>query len=755
MEWKRKHLAAQRRPLMSNTKVLNENIQALPSYSALHLMANPRLNSFNSDSYGPVTTPNAGAGSFDAFPVSPSSKDQNQSYLSRVSSHFGSMASKNKKFQSVSSLNEAHGLSRGTSLHKAGTYHGGSITEPEDQFIIQMQENLARKKKDVKDEEMTSQEQQEIEKQMKEIYEKHMNANNHENMKEYAEFCNELRIKVFFWLSQAYTAPADLVHIEQNRNNKKKRNKNNNNPNNYNSNSNNNGAYERFELACLLLDNWWARILDATKIVLDMKQDPFITPIILSIFPDILKISLNMRLLGHEPSRVVFDGYLSRYATWWTESSQFVMQGTREELPQNKELHIMREKIEKDPKQHGYKLLTKLSQYVLKTQEIIKQKKHRDRLAMMGFEFDSIALVMGGREFWGQQTVLKISHTGEEKTYQLFLFNDMLLYASGKAGKYKVHRVLFLVFCLLEDLPNGPGSGNSGNSGNNGGNNNGGGSGGNNGTGNLGNDWDLERNDSDNEQNKNNGNSGNGQGGNGNNNGGGGNNALGSQYLKYAFRIHSPQKTVTFALPNAEYKRMVFNKINEGIALQRERVNKLLSEMEFYANKLNSDEMKNDNNGSQNNSSGISKLARGKSIFNRNNNNSSNNKSSKVAAFQDDLLNNINNNGNNKNEYTKQECERCRDKLQLYKNSCAWLHQNIDSVKRGRQNYSEDCKLCLKPLRNIFRTKGKTCPICCDQNVCNDCMQRRSMQGKKKVKVCDGCHIIVEGNLKLPFNLML
>ena len=104
-----------------------------------------------------------------------------------------------------------------------------------------------------------------------------------------------------------------------------------------------------------------------------IKRDPFITPFILSIFLDILQISLSMKLLGHEPSHVVFDGYLSRYATWWTESSQFVMRGTREEPPQNKESHAMRERIEKDAKQHGCEPLTKVSQYVTKTQEIIKE----------------------------------------------------------------------------------------------------------------------------------------------------------------------------------------------------------------------------------------------------------------------------------------------------------------------------------------------------------------------------------------------
>ncbi|ETO30691.1 hypothetical protein RFI_06430 [Reticulomyxa filosa] len=34
----------------------------------------------------------------------------------------------------------------------------------------------------------------------------------------------------------------------------------------------------------------------------------------------------------------------------------------------------------------------------------------------------------------------------------MFVFNDMMLFASGKPGKYKIHRILYLALCSLEDL---------------------------------------------------------------------------------------------------------------------------------------------------------------------------------------------------------------------------------------------------------------------------------------------------------------
>ena len=55
-----------------------------------------------------------------------------------------------------------------------------------------------------------------------------------------------------------------------------------------------------------------------------------------------------------------------------------------------------------------------------------------------------------GREFIGEQTIMKLC--SRNTTYRLFFFNDLLLYANcSNNRKFKVHRVLLLVFCALED----------------------------------------------------------------------------------------------------------------------------------------------------------------------------------------------------------------------------------------------------------------------------------------------------------------
>merc|ERR1712244_200588 len=140
----------------------------------------------------------------------------------------------------------------------------------------------------------------------------------------------------------------------------------------------------------------------------------------------------------------------------------------------------------------------------LASQHIVHSRSIYLRLRSLQFEFSDVHFMSKDREFIGEQTILKLG--ARDTTYRLFLFSDMLLYANGRPGKYRSHRVLLLFFCALEDLKD-------------------------------------------------------------------------SKNVKNAFRIHSPQKAITIALPNNEYKRICFKKINELIVKQRKRVRQLIHEL--------------------------------------------------------------------------------------------------------------------------------------------------------------------------------
>merc|ERR1719433_434653 len=161
-------------------------------------------------------------------------------------------------------------------------------------------------------------------------------------------------------------------------------------------------------------------------------------------------------------------------------------------------------RIEADIWKKPQKYYAQLKAYILASQHIVHTRTIRIRLRELQFQFSDVNLMRRGREFIGEQTILKMG--ARDTTYRLFFFSDLLLYANGRAGKYRSHRVLFLIFCALEDLKDGKG-------------------------------------------------------------------------VTNAFRIHSPQKSVTIALPNAEYKRICFKKINELIVKQRKSVRQLIQDL--------------------------------------------------------------------------------------------------------------------------------------------------------------------------------
>jgi len=212
---------------------------------------------------------------------------------------------------------------------------------------------------------------------------------------------------------------------------------------------------------------------------------------------------------------------------------------------------------------------------------------------------------MKNREFWGEQSFFKVNSARDIKEYRLFLFNDLFVYGTGRPQKYKIHRVLILVFCTLEDIPNNKSNVNS---------------------------------------------------------------------MKYAFRILSPQKNITIALPTAEYKQIIFDKIEEAIKLQKQRYTKLIEEL---------------------------------------------------SNLKDPKL---------------------QEKAKLFRESCAFLHQDSTTVKRERPLYDDNCKLCLSKY-GFLTTKRKQCPQCKD-SICQKCIQATTKIQNKKKNVCDGCIPIIENKYK-------
>merc|ERR1719361_1812916 len=146
-----------------------------------------------------------------------------------------------------------------------------------------------------------------------------------------------------------------------------------------------------------------------------------------------------------------------------------------------------------------------LKKYILASQHVVHSRSIYLRLRRLQFEFSDVHFMAKDREFIGEQTILKLG--ARDTTYRLFFFSDMLLYANGRPGKYRSHRVLLLIFCALEELKD-------------------------------------------------------------------------SRNVTNAFRIHSPQKSITIALPNAAYKRICFKKINELIVKQRKTTRKLIRDLQ-------------------------------------------------------------------------------------------------------------------------------------------------------------------------------
>merc|ERR1712154_559070 len=159
-----------------------------------------------------------------------------------------------------------------------------------------------------------------------------------------------------------------------------------------------------------------------------------------------------------------------------------------------------------------------------------------------------------------------------------------------------------------------------------------------------------------------------------------------SRNVTNAFRIHSPQKSITIALPNTEYKRICFKKINELIVKQRKKVRQLIQEL--------------------------------------------------LRRHQQQQ----------QNEKIGDKYLKLAEKFQ---NSSAFLHQTIESIEQNKNTLPNNCKLCLTAFNRMGRRK-KECPICNDYVCPKCIQRKaRDKKTQKRRNVCDGCLDIVEGRLRL------
>ena len=179
---------------------------------------------------------------------------------------------------------------------------GDHVEVDEDQNQIQNQNqdqneqdmNPLNPNQDMKDQEDKGdqkdldEEQKEIEAAMRSTFKAHSGASKEIDAAEYHTFCGQLQSTAFWWLGEVATRSTQLALCENS-----------------------------VELGCLLIDNWWPRILDALKIVLELNDDPYVTPLVLSILPYFLQITLTLGAFGHEPCKIAVNGVLSRYKTWW------------------------------------------------------------------------------------------------------------------------------------------------------------------------------------------------------------------------------------------------------------------------------------------------------------------------------------------------------------------------------------------------------------------------------------------------------
>eukprot|EP01083_Nonionella_stella_P218607 783832_1 len=97
-------------------------------------------------------------------------------------------------------------------------------------------------------------------------------------------------------------------------------------------------------------------------------------------------------------------------------------------MAKESDLQLIEKKIWEKPQKYYEKLKT----YILASQHIVHNRTIWLRLRDLQFEFSDVHFMLKGREFIGEQTILKMG--ARDTTYRLFLFNDMLLYANGRPG---------------------------------------------------------------------------------------------------------------------------------------------------------------------------------------------------------------------------------------------------------------------------------------------------------------------------------
>ena len=430
-EWKRKYLIANRKPILASTLQIRNTMRNLQTqqYLSMNNLAHnyastnslfPKSNSVHSNSKAPrLFKLSANGSDFTSPVVTPNGSLYNSAQLSQ-SFDFPSILPHQKSTIDISEMLNHDSdddqdddikeyLTHNPSLHMS--IHSTQISQQPDDTGFDSDEDI----------------DMDLQKQMLINFENHSKAEDEQDIKEYEKFCDEIFVKSFNWIKTVAIKQSDITPITEER---------------------------LMEVACLLLDNWWSRILDASKTVFELTDDPYTTPLLLAIFPPILQIGLSLGCVGHEPAKIAFDELFKSYKAWWMEATKRIGTSNMNKRHDNIQIHTGKDlqncfnKIWDVP-QTEFEILRKYFQI---SQKIIYDKTQQERLRIIQFQFPDINIILKSREFIGEQTVKKIGAHSQNTTYKLFFFNDMLIYATGKPGKYKAHRVLFVIFCALENM---------------------------------------------------------------------------------------------------------------------------------------------------------------------------------------------------------------------------------------------------------------------------------------------------------------
>jgi len=199
----------------------------------------------------------------------------------------------------------------------------------------------------------------------------------------------------------------------------------------------------------------WHRFLGAVTTILQQSEDPSTQSICL----DAIKYCCASAICLHlcDPELYAFLCDLARFV--FMEENKHLMVRVRqmgtirgEHLKAEWFVNVMNHSKTSNIKTACQVMAHVVNDMKARVQYDADQKRLRDIEQELGA---SLFLVHPDRKFIFSGNLIKQSSKGELDQYRFFLFNDLLLYVSGNAGNFTVHRVLHLSLCQVLDVKDG------------------------------------------------------------------------------------------------------------------------------------------------------------------------------------------------------------------------------------------------------------------------------------------------------------